>query len=242
MTQKLIALAEKLEEVFGADGVVTMARNEVTIDVPVDRYIHVCETLVERQDLFFEQLIDLCAVDYLAYGVDEWDGSDVASGSGFCRGTERDVAGQGSTVAGRLPADSDRRFAVVLHLLSVTHNQRLRVRTFAPEDDLPMVPSVTAIWASANWYEREAFDLFGVVFSGHPDMRRLLTDYGFVGHPFRKDFPLVGHVEVIYDEQKKRVVYQPVSIEPRTLVARVIREDNRYESPAAAVASDSGEA
>lgn len=152
----------------------------------------VATRLRDHPDLRFEQLIDLCGVDYLDYGE-----------------------------GGR----SGARFAVVYHLLSITHNMRLRVRSFAVDDDFPVLDSVTEIWPSANWYEREAFDLYGVVFQGHPDLRRLLTDYGFVGHPFRKDFPLVGNVEMRYDPAQQRVVYQPVTIEPRELVPRVIREE-----------------
>jgi NADH-quinone oxidoreductase subunit C len=141
--------------------------------------------------------------------------------SGFSRGVGRDDA-RGAAHAGR-------RFAVVYHLLSIARNQRVRLRVFCADDAQPMVDSVTGIWASANWFEREAFDLFGILFKGHPDLRRLLTDYGFIGHPFRKDFPLIGNVEVRYDPEKRRVVYQPVSIEPRVLVPKVIRHDNRYE-------------
>ena len=164
----------------------------------------------------FEQLIDLCAVDYSAYGQSEWQ-TNTATGSGFSRGVERQ----------KLVYDAKRRYAVVYHLLSLSDNFRLRVKVYLPENQ-PMLESVVRVWPSADWYEREAFDLFGVVFSGHPDLRRLLTDYGFVGHPFRKDFPLSGHVQMRYDDSEKRVTYEPVDVEPRVTVPRVIRHDNRY--------------
>ncbi len=173
-------------------------------------------------------LVDVCGVDYLDYGRDEWRTSS-ATASGFSRGVDRDTPA--------FPGDADvdvavyqppARFAVVYHLLSITHRHRLRLKVFCADDDQPMVPSVIDIWASANWFEREAFDLYGILFTGHPDLRRILTDYGFIGHPFRKDFPLTGNVEMRYDPEKGRVVYQPVTIEPRTLVPKVIRVDNRY--------------
>jgi NADH-quinone oxidoreductase subunit C len=166
-------------------------------------------------------------VDYATFGQDEWK-TERASTTGFGRG----VTGEGP---GRFSWDdrpdidnTGRRFAVVVHLMSIKHNRRLRIRCFAPEDVLPTVTSLTDIWNCANWFEREAFDLFGIIFKGHPDLRRILTDYGFVGHPFRKDFPLIGNVEVRYDPEKGRVIYEPVSIEPRVTVPRVIREDSRY--------------
>ncbi|WP_290648073.1 NADH-quinone oxidoreductase subunit C [Aquisalimonas sp.] len=184
-----------------------------------------------RDDFRFEQLSDVCGVDYAAWGQDEWI-TEQASGSGFSRGVRgNSFARLGLTgVYGVEPVTTNtgERFAVAYHLLSISRNQRLRVRVYCENDDFPMVDSVVSVWASANWYEREAFDLYGIVFDGHPDLRRILTDYGFVGHPFRKDFPLIGNVEVRYNEEKGRVVYQPVTIEPRVLVPRVIREDNRY--------------
>ena len=169
--------------------------------------------------LSFEQLTDLCGVDYSTFGRSDWE-TDEASAGGFSRGV-----GAGGTDA----AWSGARFAVVYHLISYRHNRRLRIRVFV-DGEPPTVESVVPIWNSANWYEREAFDLFGILFVGHPDLRRLLTDYGFAGHPFRKDFPLEGNVEVRYDPEKQRVVYQPVSIENRVLVPRVIRHDERFES------------
>jgi NADH-quinone oxidoreductase subunit C len=190
---RLETLVRNLAAVLGGRiAETTVARSEVTIVVPAAEHLEVARTLRDHANLRFEQLIDLCGVDYLEYG-----------GGGR----------QG------------RRFAVVLHLLSVTHNWRLRVRTFCPDDEMPVVASVTSVWPSAGWFEREAFDLFGIVFEGHEDLRRILTDYGFVGHPFRKDFPVSGHVEMRYDPEQRRVIYQPVSIEPREVVPRVIREE-----------------
>ena len=165
----------------------------------------------------FEQLIDICGVDYSAYGQSEWQ-TDEASAEGFTRGVEKAAQHY----------DPKRRFAVVYQLLSLSQNFRIRVKVYLEEEN-PMLDSVIQVWPSADWYERETFDLFGIVFSGHPDLRRLLTDYGFVGHPFRKDFPLSGHVEMHYDEEAQRVVYRPVDIEPRVTVPRVIRHDNRYK-------------
>jgi NADH-quinone oxidoreductase subunit C len=168
-------------------------RGELTLVVASSDYLEVCRRLRDDDALRFEQLIDLCGVDYSTYGDGQHDGL---------------------------------RYAVVCHLLSVTHNWRLRVRTFCPDDDLPVVASVNEIWNSANWFEREAFDLYGIVFEGHLDLRRILTDYGFIGHPFRKDFPTTGHVEMRYDPEQRRVIYQPVTIEPREITPRVIREDH----------------
>ena len=192
---------------------------ELTYELDPDQLVEVCARLKGDEDFGFEQLIDICGVDYLSYGDAEWQTMS-ATASGFSRGVSR--AGAGST------DDDSRRFAVVYHLLSVAHNWRMRLRVFVPSGDVPIVDTVTGIWPGANWFEREAFDLLGILFRGHPDLRRILTDYGFIGHPFRKDFPLSGNVEVRYDPVKKRVVYQPVSIEPRTLVPRVIRDDHRY--------------
>ena len=184
------ALRERLESRLAS---LTRIRDEVTITASPADLLGVARTLRDTSDLRFEQLVDLCGMDYLQY---------------------RDGARDGS------------RFAVVYHLLSITHNRRLRLRVFAADDDFPVVDSVVEIWPSANWYEREAFDLFGIAFAGHPDLRRILTDYGFVGHPFRKDFPLSGNVEMRYDPYQQRVIYQPVTIEPREIVPRVIREEH----------------
>lgn len=195
---------------------------ELTYEVEKSALLDVCAVLRDAEEFAFSTLVDVCGVDYLSYGDSEWETLD-ASGSGFSRGVEREV----------IVPDADtefdpRRFAVVYHLLSVEHNLRLRLRTFAGATNPPIVPSVVGVWPGANWFEREAFDLFGILFEGHPDLRRILTDYGFIGHPFRKDFPLSGNVQVRYDEEQGRVVYEPVSIEPRTLVPRTIRDDNRY--------------
>jgi NADH-quinone oxidoreductase subunit C len=193
---------------------------DVAFEVPAAELVAVCRELRDDPELRFEQLIDLAGIDYLDYGRDEW--STLSSTvTGFSRGVQRTRDAAEATRPGR--------FAVAYQLLSVTHNLRLSLRSYASGSEPPVIDSVVDVWASANWFEREAFDLFGILFSGHPDLRRILTDYGFIGHPFRKDFPLIGNVEVRYDPAKGRVVYQPVSIEPRTLVPRVIREDNRYE-------------
>jgi NADH-quinone oxidoreductase subunit C len=175
-----------------------------------------------EHDLGFDMLMDLCGVDYLTYGQDEWLTKE-ATDQGFSRGVERKPV-----ILDESDEFDPRRFAVVYHLLSLSHNWRLRLRTFTGASNPPVVRSLVDVWNSANWFEREAFDLYGILFEGHPDLRRILTDYGFIGHPFRKDFPLSGNVEVSYDAEKGRVAYQPVSIEPRTLVPRVIRDDNRY--------------
>ena len=188
------ALQQALTQVLG-DRVrsVELVRGEVTVTVVADRYLDVMQVLRDDPVCRFEQLIDLCGMDYSTHGDGRWEGL---------------------------------RYAAVVHLLSVSLNQRVRVRVFCPDDDFPVVASVNELWNSANWYEREAFDLFGIVFEGHDDLRRILTDYGFIGHPFRKDFPLSGHVEMRYDAERGRVVYEPVTIEPREVTPRVIREDN----------------
>jgi NADH-quinone oxidoreductase subunit C len=180
------ALGDKLKRI-------SVALGEVTVVVAADHYLAAMQTLRDAPACKFEQLIDICGVDYSAYRDVEWEGP---------------------------------RYCAVTHLLSVSLNQRVRVKVFCPEDDLPVLASVTELWASANWFEREAFDLYGIVFEGHPDLRRILTDYGFIGHPFRKDFPLSGHVEMRYDSELQRVIYQPVTIEPREVTPRIIREEN----------------
>ncbi len=192
---------------------------EVAVEVPAAELLAVARILRDEAELRFEILVDLAGVDYLDYGRAEWR-TTAATSSGFSRGVNRAAP---HTLAG------DKRFAVVSQLLSITHNERLRLRVWCDDIEDPVIDSLTGIWASADWFEREAFDLFGILFRGHPDLRRILTDYGFIGHPFRKDFPLIGNVEVHYDPQLKRVVYEPVSIEARTLVPRVIRHDNRYD-------------
>jgi len=190
--------------------------DEITIYVPADSILSVCEAL--RDEFGFEQLIDLCGVDYSEYGGSTWETKGASD-----RGFSRAVDGEGNME----PVSEGFRFAVVYHLLSIQHNQRLRIKVRLDADS-PIIDSVTTIWNGVNWFEREAFDMFGILFDGHDDLRRILTDYGFIGHPFRKDFPVIGNVEMRYDEDKKRVVYEPVSIENRTLVPRVIRDDNRY--------------
>jgi NADH-quinone oxidoreductase subunit C len=181
----IAALGDKLRRI-------DIALGEVTVHVAPADYLAAMQTLLEAPGCRFDQLIDLCGMDYSAYRDGLWDGA---------------------------------RFCVVSHLLSMELNQRLRVKVFCADDDLPVVDSVNGIWAAANWFEREAFDLYGIVFEGHSDLRRILTDYGFVGHPFRKDFPVSGHVEMRYDAERQRVVYEPVTIEPRDITPRIIRED-----------------
>ena len=222
-------LTDRLKARFGDKALaVVEAHGETTLEVPADSFREVATTLRDDAEFRFEVLIDVCGVDYLSYGDDEWDTTDVSS-EGFSRGVEGQGPGRftwESRPRGRGP---DRRFAAVAHLLSIKHNRRLRLRCFALDNSLPSVPSLTDVFPVANWFEREAFDVMGIVFEGHPDLRRILTDYGFVGHPFRKDFPLSGNVEVRYDADKKRVVYEPVSIEPRVGVPRVVREDSRWQ-------------
>ena len=194
MTLKLDTLEAALKTRFeGRIKSLVRARGELTLVVAAADYEAVARTLHDDATLGFQQLIDLCGVDYASYRNEPWEGP---------------------------------RYAVVVHLLSLVHNWRLRLRTFAPDDDLPAVASVTPIWSGANWFEREAFDMYGIVFEGHVDLRRILTDYGFIGHPLRKDFPVSGHVEMRYDAEQRRVIYQPVTIEPRENVPRVVREDD----------------
>jgi NADH-quinone oxidoreductase subunit C len=192
MTTQLEALQGALASALGERVAVTAALGEITIVVKAGDYHDVMRTLRDNPALGFEQLLDLCGVDYSTYGEGTWEGP---------------------------------RYAAVSHLLSVKHNWRVRVRVFCPDDELPLIPTVTDIWRSANWYEREAFDLYGILFEGHSDLRRILTDYGFIGHPFRKDFPVSGYTEMRYDAEQQRVMYQPVTIEPRENVPRVIREE-----------------
>jgi len=231
MTLVAAEFGESLRARFdGAMVTVVEPRGEVTLDVEAAQWLAAAQAL--RDEFGFEQLVDVCGVDYLSYGSDEWDTE--VSYEGYSRGVEG--SGVGRFAWGEQPngaADApQRRFAAVAHLLSYQHNRRVRLRTFAENDDLPVVASLTSVWPGANWFEREAFDLFGILFEGHPDLRRILTDYGFVGHPFRKDFPLIGNVEVRYDAEKQRVIYEPVSITPRVLVPRVIRDDARYATAA----------
>jgi NADH-quinone oxidoreductase subunit C len=233
MADSIEGLAARLQERFGeALSACGTARGEVTIEVPVGRLLEVCQALRDEEEFAFAQLMDLCGVDYSTYGEAEWITTEATTG--YSRGVEARTSGRmrfGDGVRERMSKWAGPRFAVVLQLLSIAHNQRLRLRTYAEADEFPIVPSVTDIWNSADWYEREAFDLFGILFEGHPDLRRILTDYGFVGHPFRKDFPLIGNVEMRYDAAKQRVVYQPVSIEPRVLVPRVIRRSADASKP-----------
>ncbi|MDC0178303.1 NADH-quinone oxidoreductase subunit C [Woeseiaceae bacterium] len=195
---------------------------ELTYQLDKDDLIEVARALRDEPEFHFEMLIDVCGVDYLTYGTVEWT-TESATESGFSRGVKFEPI-----ILDEADTFDPERFVLVYHLLSLKNNIRLRLRIYTGDANPPIVKSVVEIWNSANWFEREAFDLFGILFEGHPDLRRILTDYGFIGHPFRKDFPLIGNVEVKYDADKGRVVYQPVTIEPRTLVPKVIRDDNRY--------------
>jgi NADH-quinone oxidoreductase subunit C len=225
MSERYETLAARIYERFGEQ----MRRvpshcGELTYELGKDDLIRVATALRNEADFGFEMLMDVCGVDYLSYGSDEWETSD-ATATGFSRGVEREPV-----ILDEADEFDAERFAVVYHLLSLQHNVRLRLRVYTGTSNPPIVKSVVDIWNGANWFEREVFDLYGILFEGHPDLRRILTDYGFIGHPFRKDFPISGNVEVHYDEEEGRVVYRPVSIEPRTLVPRVIRDDNRYSA------------
>jgi NADH-quinone oxidoreductase subunit C len=216
-------LTIRVQQQFSDSVEVSVAFDEVTVTVDRKDIVSVCTELRDNPELAFEELIDLCGVDYLNFGESEWVTS-TATGSGFSRGVE-------PTPEPVKKHDVEHRFAVVYHLLSIKNNWRLRVKAPLTEEE-PVIDSVIDIWSVANWFEREAFDLFGIMFNGHPDLRRILTDYGFIGHPFRKDFPLIGNVEMRYDKNKHRVIYEPVSIEPRTLVPKVIRDDKPAENVA----------
>ncbi len=223
MSDRNETLAARIDERFGEQMTrVKSICGELTYELDKDDLIGIATALRNEGDFGFEMLMDVCGVDYLSFGSVEWT-TESATGSGYSRGVEREPV-----ILDEADEFPPKRFAVVYHLLSLHHNMRLRLRVFTGVNNPPVVRSVVDIWNSANWFEREAFDLFGILFDGHPDLRRILTDYGFIGHPFRKDFPLIGNVEVIYDADKGRVAYQPVSIEERTLVPRVIRDDNRY--------------
>ena len=223
MSERYETLATRIQERFGEQmHRVPSSCGELTYELDKDSLIEIATALRNEAAFGFEMLMDVCGVDYLNYGSDEWTTNE-ATDTGFSRGVER-----GPVILDEADEFDGRRFAVVYHLLSLQHNLRMRLRVFTGTSNPPMVKSVVDIWNGANWFEREAFDLYGILFDGHPDLRRILTDYGFIGHPFRKDFPLMGNVEVSYDADEGRVVYKPVSIEERTLVPRVIRDDNRY--------------
>jgi len=208
MAADLSVLQDNLTRLLGSKMVSLEHRlDELTLVVPAANMLEVMTHLLDDVNLRFEQMTDLCGMDYSTYG------SDVSERGAYLKSDDT-------------PRVFPFRFAVVYQLLSVIHNMRLRVRIFAEDDDLPVLPSVADIWPCANWYEREAFDLYGIIFTGHPDLRRLLTDYGFVGNPFRKDFPLSGHVEMRYDPEQKRVIYQPVTVEPREVTPRIVREEH----------------
>jgi NADH-quinone oxidoreductase subunit C len=219
-TERLAQLEHGLTSAFGALGAeLSRHRGELTMTIPRERVREVMTRLRDAPAFRFEECVDVCGVDYLSYGRSEWATGE-ASSTGFGRAAARSAPAE---------AGGERRFAVVYQLLSVTLNHRLRVKAYLDAAE-PIVDSVIAIWQGVDWFEREAFDMFGILFVGHPDLRRILTDYGFVGHPFRKDFPLSGHVEMRYDPEQQRVVYEPVTVEPRVLVPRVIRDDSRYDA------------
>jgi NADH-quinone oxidoreductase subunit C len=221
MMESTASLKTKLEAQFSNELIACeLDRGQVTLILHAEHLLTVCKSLRDNEQFAFSQLSDLCGVDYSTFGQVDWATNETTS-TGFSRGRE-------STKEKTI--EEGKRFAVVYHLLSIKNNIRLRVRCFVSGEP-PRIASVTDIWSSANWFEREAFDLFGIVFEGHPDLRRILTDYGFIGHPFRKDFPLEGNVEVRYDAEKKRVIYEPVTITNRVLVPRVIRDDNRFVKP-----------
>jgi NADH-quinone oxidoreductase subunit C len=221
MSDRIEALISRVEaRLAGQVKRAPSSTGELTLEVGASDLLEVARVLRDEHELKFEMLMDVCGVDYLEYGRDQWRTLS-STGTGFSRGVASDEPVE--------RPHAGPRFAVVYHLLSITNNVRLRLRVYCVDAEQPTVDSVTSVWASADWFEREAFDLYGILFKGHPDLRRILTDYGFIGHPFRKDFPLIGNVEVRYDPDKRRVVYQPVSIQPRTLVPKVIREDHRYE-------------
>lgn len=216
------ALSAKINERF-SDLIkhAQVACGELTIEVAAQHLLEVCAILRDEEDFDFNVLIDVSGVDYLHYGISQWE-TETTTATGFERGVEVNAFKN-------VNQNEQRRFASVYHLLSISHNQRIRIKVFLDAHH-PVVPSVVSIWPSANWYERESFDLFGIHYSDHPDLRRILTDYGFIGHPFRKDFPLIGNVEARYDAKLKQVVYEPVSITPRVLEPKVIRHDSRYEA------------
>ena len=222
-----VSLENKLISHFG-DQIISVKsqHGELNCEVAPENWQNVCQQLRDDAQFSFEQLIDLCGVDYLGFGESEWQTENVTS-TGFSRGISNKGPGRFSWEE-RKTELMEKRFAVVVNLLSIQHNVRLRLKCFAPDSGVLAVPSLIKIWSSADWFEREAFDLYGIIFVGHPDLRRILTDYGFVGHPFRKHFPLVGNVEVKYDEEQGRVVYQPVSIEPRVTIPKTVRKDARY--------------
>jgi len=239
MTEALPRLAERLRARFGERvKAIIEARGETTLELSPAHLVEVARALHDEPEFHFEQAVDLAGLDFLGYGMDEWETTAVSS-EGFSRGVQGGD-GPGRFAWANRPQGSgpERRFAISVHLLSIRHNRRLRLRVFAIDNELPVLPSLVGVWAGLDWFEREAFDLFGILFEGHPDLRRILTDYGFVGHPFRKDFPLIGNVEVRYDAEKQRVVYEPVtSVEPRVGVPRVVREDSRWQQSAAEAAA-----
>jgi NADH-quinone oxidoreductase subunit C len=231
-------LAERLRARFGERALaIVEAHGETTLEVAPSCFVDVARALRDEPEFQFEQAVDVSGLDFLGYGEGEWETTDVSS-EGFSRGVEGDGPGRFRWENRPQGVGPAKRFASVVHLLSIRNNERLRLRTFATDNALPVVPSLVDVWPGLDWFEREAFDLYGIVYEGHPDLRRILTDYGFVGHPFRKDFPLIGNVEVRYDAEKQRVVYEPVtSVEPRVGVPKVVREDSRWHQSASEAAA-----
>jgi NADH-quinone oxidoreductase subunit C len=231
-------LAERLRARFGERALaIVEAHGETTLEVAPSCFVDVARALRDDPEFHFEQAVDVSGIDFLGYGEGEWETTDVSS-EGFSRGVEGDGPGRFRWENRPQGVGPAKRFASVVHLLSIRNNERLRLRTFAADNALPVIPSLVDVWPGLDWFEREAFDLYGIVYEGHPDLRRILTDYGFVGHPFRKDFPLIGNVEVRYDAEKQRVVYEPVtSVEPRVGVPKVVREDSRWHQAASEAAA-----
>lgn len=220
MKKRNLNLIKNIEEKLSNEKIkIKTSFDMVTLEIDSKNLINICKILKNEKKFDFSQLIDLAGVDYYSYACGEWETKKVTS-AGFSRGT---------SLIKNNKLKNKNRFAVVYHLLSINNNIRIRLKSFTSNNEPPCMPSITGIWNSANWFERETFDLFGIFFVGHSDLRRILTDYGFIGHPFRKDFPLIGEMEIRYDFKQQRIIYDPVSITERTLVPRVIRKDNRYK-------------
>ncbi len=218
-----MSMEDKIKKYLSSISEIKLDSDVITLIINQDSLLTTMKTLKENEELNFQQLTDLCAVDYSQFKNTEWKTTNATS-TGYSRGVKSDTHGRIKFGDNIQKEDINDRFCIIYHLLSLTNNSRIRVKVFIKEEP-PIIPSVTSVWDAANWYEREAFDLFGILFEGHPDLRRILTDYGFIGYPFRKDFPLIGNTQVRYDPELKRVIYEPVDIEPRVLVPKVIRKD-----------------
>jgi len=218
-----MSMEDKIKKYLSSISEIKLDCDVITLIINQDSLLTTMKILKENEELNFQQLTDLCAVDYSQFKNTEWKTTNATS-TGYSRGVKSDTHGRIKFGDNIQKEDINDRFCIIYHLLSLTNNSRIRVKAFIKEEP-PIIPSVTSVWDAANWYEREAFDLFGILFEGHPDLRRILTDYGFIGYPFRKDFPLIGNTQVRYDPELKRVIYEPVDIEPRVLVPKVIRKD-----------------